>query len=339
MVRRFRLTGSASGPVKVLTAVTAAALSLALTSCGALQGSTGQGSSSGGNNKVEKATIKVGALTAVDVASLYIGVQKGYFTQEGLDVQPVVVKSGPQSIPQLQHGDIDITGVNYVSLFSAQDKVGGLKLVSDGYQAGPNTLVLQAPADSPIKSVNDLVGKKIGTQERGNINELALNAVLQANGVDPGQVEYVPIKFPDMPQALQSHQVDGVLPVEPFITKAAVAVGAKNVLDIASGPTANIPLLGWASTDKFVKDNPKTIAAFQRGMAHAAQDAMQRHEVENVVPKIAGIDAPTAALLNFGVFPTSLDASRVQRVATLMEQYGKLSKPLDVKTMLVSPGN
>lgn len=339
MVRRFRLAGSASGPGKVLVAATAAVLSLALASCSALQGSTGQDSGSGGNGKVEKATIKVGALTAVDVASLYIGIEKGYFAQEGLNVQPVVVKSGPQSIPQLQHGDIDITGVNYVSLFSAQDKVGGLKLVSDGYQAGPNTLVLQAPADTPIKSVNDLVGKKIGTQERGNINELALNAVLQANGIDPGQVDYVPIKFPDMPQALQSHQVDGVLPVEPFITKAAASVGAKTVLDIASGPTANIPLLGWASTDKFTTDNPKTVAAFQRGMAKAAQDAAQRHEVESVVPKIAGLDPATTALLNFGVFPTTLDASRVQRVATLMQQYGKLSKPLDVTTMIVGPGN
>lgn len=339
MVRRFSVTRRPQRPAAVLVAAAVAVLSLALTSCSALQGSSSQGSGSGGNGKVEKAKIKVGALTAIDVAALYVGVNKGYFQQEGLDVEPVVVKSGPQSIPQLQHGDLDITGVNYVSLFSAQDKVGGLKLVSDGYQAGPNTLVLQAPKDSPIKSVNDLRGKKIGTQERGNINELALNAVLEADGVNPAEVQYVPIKFPDMPQALQSKQVDGVLPVEPFITKAAVSVGAKTVLDIASGPAANIPLLGWASTDQFVKGNPKTVAAFQRAMSKAAQDAAQRHEVESVVPKIAGVDKATAALLNFGVFPTSLDAARVQRVADLMQQYGKLSKPLDVKSMIVPAGN
>jgi NitT/TauT family transport system substrate-binding protein len=270
-----------------------------------------------------------------------VAIKKGYFKDEGLDVDLKVIQGGAAAIPGLISGDLDMTFGNWVSFFFAQSKdaakaVDGIKLVSDGYQAKPDMFLIVAGKDSPLKSPKDLAGKTIAINTFKNIAELTAKATLEANDVDPSSVTFKEFAFPDMQAAIENKTVDAAFMVEPFITRAQRAIGSVTVLDAASGPTDNIPIAGYATSGKFAKENPNTVAAFQRAMAKGQKDASDRATVEPLLQDYAKVDKETASLVHFGEFPTTLDATRLQRVATLMKTYGLLEKEMDVKPMLIT---
>ena len=57
---------------------------------------------------------------------------------------------------------------------------------------------------SPIKTPQDMIGKKIGVQAT---NEPVWNAFLKANNIDPSKIDKVPVQFD--PQPLAKGEVDG----------------------------------------------------------------------------------------------------------------------------------
>jgi NitT/TauT family transport system substrate-binding protein len=331
---------------KLVGGLSVLALLTSLAGCGLLGGSAETpAADKPANGKVEKSKIKLGLLPILDVASVHVAIKKGYFKEEGLEVEPKIIQGGAAAIPGLISSDLDMTFGNWVSFFAAESKgaakaVDGIKLVSDGYQAKSEMFLIVTGAGSAIKSPKDLAGKTIAINTFKNIAELTAKATLEANNVDPGSVTFKEFAFPDMQAALQNKTVDAAFLVEPFITRAQRAIGAVAVLDAASGPTDNIPIAGYATTGKFAKENPNTVAAFQRAMAKGQKDAADRHTVEPLLQEYAQVDKETASLVHFGEFPTTLDATRLQRVATLMKTYGLLEKEMDVKPMLLSlPGS
>ncbi len=328
MIGRRRTTG-------LLVAVTILA---SVSGCGLSR--TEQPPATNTSSVVEKATIKVGVLPVVDVAPLHIAIKNGYFENEGLEVEPVIVQGGANAIPGLVQGSLDITFGNWVSFIAAQSKenaksVGGLKLISDAYQAKPGMFLILVKGNGSIKTMQDLVGKTIAINTFNNISELTTKAVLEANNIDPKRVTLKEMPMPDMEAAIERNVVDAGFMSEPFITRAQRNSGQLAILDAASGPTDGIPIAGYGTSGKFIKDNPNTVAAFQRAMAKGQRDASDRARVQALLPEYAGVDRDTAKLVHLGEFPTSLDATRLQRVANLMKTYGLLQNDLDVEPMLV----
>lgn len=322
----------------LLSLLSATALLAALAGCGALGGPAAPEDAGGtsASTQLEQSSIKVGVLPIVDVCALQRAQSAGYFQQEGLTVELVTIQGGAVALPQLVSGELDMTFTNWVSLFQAQVQgMGDFKLISPGYDAGQNTFVIMTKPGSPIRTPQDLDGKRISVNTFGNIAELTARSALQTNGVDANQVQFVAIPYPDMIAALQRDQIDAALLNEPFITQAAMTLGAVAVLDTASGPTANIPLAGVGVTAAFAEENPKTVRAFQRAVDRAQAEMANRSVVEQTLPTYSKIDSRTAALLNLGSWPTSFSETRLQRVADLMREFGLLNQPLDIEPMIM----
>ncbi|RZS41054.1 NitT/TauT family transport system substrate-binding protein [Herbihabitans rhizosphaerae] len=318
-----------------LHALVAATLVTVLAGCGLLGGS--DSGNTGGSIQVEKTKIRVGVLPIIDNAQLYIAIKNGYFNEVGLEVEPVPIQGGAAAVPGLVNGGLDFSFGNWVSFVSAQSKGIDLKLVADGYQAAPKMFMIMTGPNSPIMGPRDLAGKTIAVNTFNNITELTTRAVLQANDVDPRTVRFIELPFPDMESQLSQKKIDAAFLVEPFITRASKQIGAMPVVDTASGPTASIPIAGYAATGKFAAANPKTVAAFQRALAKGQAASADRTSVEEVLTSYAKIDESTARLLRFGEFPTSLDPTRLQRIPDLMRTYGLLKNRLDVRDMIIPP--
>ncbi|WP_433263056.1 ABC transporter substrate-binding protein [Actinosynnema sp. CS-041913] len=337
MTRRVGLSAR-----RIIGGLSAIAMLAVVSGCGLLGGSEAKPTdAAAAPGKVEQAKIKLGLLPILDVASVHVAIKKGYFKDEGLEIEPISIQGGAAAIPGLINGELDITFGNWVSFFAAEAKdaakgVDGLKLINDGYQAKPEMFLILTGPDSTVKSPKDLAGKTIAINTFRNIAELTAKATLEANDVDPKSVTFKEFAFGDMQAAVQNKTVDAAFMVEPFISKAQRAIGAVSVLDAASGPTDGIPVAGYGTTGKFAKENPNTVAAFQRAMAKGQRDAADRPTVEPLLVEYAKVDKETASLVHFGEFPTTLDATRLQRVATLMKTYGLLEKDFDVKPMLVT---
>ena len=106
------------------------------------------------------------------------------------------------------------------------------------------------------------------------------------------------------------------------------------VADRATGPVADFPISGYVSGAEFAKNNPKTVAAFQRAMAKGQSEVADRRTLEETLLQYAGVDKDIAKTVGVGAFPTSVDNTRLQRVADLMLTYGILKEKFDVSSMI-----
>ncbi|MFC4002110.1 ABC transporter substrate-binding protein [Prauserella oleivorans] len=307
-----------------------------ISGCGLLGGS--EEASDSGNGDLEKSKITVSVMPTIDLAPLHLANRNGYFEDEGLTVETVNAPNGQASLTKLINGEVDIAYGSYTAFFIAQSKgAADFKFVSDASSAGPKSTMIVTKADSPIKNVQDLAGKRIAVTSENTTSDVLTKSLMKTNGVDFSDVEWVFLPFPDMPNALQRGNIDAAFMTEPFITSAAKTVGAVPMFDTATGPTKDFPTAGYASQAKFAQENPKVVAAFQRAMDRATRESEDRSKIEPLMVEFAKVDKEIAAMTELLTFQSKLDASRLQRVADLLLEFGGLPKRMDAGSMIAQP--
>jgi NitT/TauT family transport system substrate-binding protein len=299
--------------------------------------SSSPGTAAKGNSLIH---IVVGQLSIADTVAVEIAFKRGYFTQQGLDVTTEPIVQSTQAIPLMLHGTIDITAGNYVNLISAEVKgVAQIRFVAPGSACGDNSLNVLAMPGSKITGAADLAGKTIAVNINPDIQTLTINAVLKTDGINPASLKYVQIPFADMGAALKAGRVQAISETEPFITGDEKQYGAVSVLAECQGPTAGIPIGGFVSTAQWVSKHQQAALAFQRAVekAQAVADS-DRTLVEQLLPTYTSITSSAATVIALPQYPTTLDTSQIQRVATLMFSGGMLKKPVNVASMVLRPG-
>ncbi len=323
------------GTARLRRLVVAVLAVTALAGCSALGSS--DTSNSGGNTQVEKSKVKVAIIPQLlDIAGYERAKNAGYFKAEGLEVEEVSIKSATDAVPQLKADQLDFAFGNWTTFVEAQaKKAADIRMVSDGQQATEGMSALVAMPDSGIRTPKDLAGKTIGVNALKSNVELTTRAVLQANDVDANTVQFKVIPTSNALNALQTKQIQVMSLQMPNLTVAKQQLGVVVVADRATGPVADFPISGYVSSAKFVQGNPKTVAAFQRAMAKGQGEVADRQVLEETLLSYSGIEPNIAKLVVAGAFPTSVDKTRMQRVADLMQTYGILSEKFDVGPMIV----
>jgi NitT/TauT family transport system substrate-binding protein len=125
--------------------------------------------------------------------------------------------------------------------------------------------------------------------------------------------------------ALRNHQLKAILVSEPYVYLAESELGAVQVLDAASGSTANLPLSGYVATEAWVKSNPATVAAFKSALAQAQSAAAMAGPIQQTLRKYARMSQEESAMVTIGTFPTSTNASELDRVTRLMIESNLLN--------------
>jgi len=288
---------------------------------------------------LEKTNLVVDALPVVDAAGMYLAIKNGYFRQVGLTVTAKAVAKSTDAIPGMESGTVDVVDANYASYFQAElsnPQKFQFKVVVDGDDCDTNTDDVLALPSSGINSPAQLTGKTIAVNLANNIQTLMINTELAANGVNPATVHYRVVPFPKMAAELMAHRVDAIGVVEPFITSAELGTGAYPILSECAGPTADFPISGYFATQAWTQKYPNTARAFQEAMARGQALAdSDRAAVQHILPTyINGLGAEEAAIVNLGQYPTSLDATHLQRLASLMFTGGLVGRQFSVQPML-----
>ena len=295
--------------------------------------------SSGAPGAPEKANIKVAMLPTMDAVPLYLAMESGFFKEAGLEVTPVTVASGADSVAKLVSGEVDIAFSSWTPFFVAKSKgVADIKLVADATTSATGYSVVSTLPNSPIQSIKDLAGKRVAITAKLTMSHLLVQAQLKAAGLDPNGVQWAEMGFPQMLPALQGGQVDAVFLVEPFIQGAVKAANVRQVVDTNTGPTTDMPLTGYAATGPFVSGNKRTIEAFQRALKKATDVVKSdRGKVDPLLVKIAKVDPEVAKKTVLVNFTSGLDPTKIQRVVDLMVEFKALDKRIEAKDMVVRP--
>jgi NitT/TauT family transport system substrate-binding protein len=132
-----------------------------------------------------KASIPV---TTGTYAMYFVAEDKGYWKEEGLDVE-LTVAGGGVATPALMSGDLDFNGSPGAAI-SAILKGAAIKIFFVSQDRPAYELW---SGDPKIVSVADLKGKPIGILTRGDTTEVALRILFKAQGLDPNGVIYSPL--------------------------------------------------------------------------------------------------------------------------------------------------
>jgi NitT/TauT family transport system substrate-binding protein len=320
---------------RAIAGLLTAALVATLGGCGLFGDSADKPAPTGG---LEKSSLKVAELKIVDGTPIHIAMDKGYFAAEGLQIELTTGTKGSVNLDNMMGGSVDIGLLSYPPAILAQaKKVAELKIVTDAITTTENLFILAVKKDGPIKDLTQLTGKKIAVSSQGGIGELALRSQFAIHNVPVNKDQFVPMQFADMPTALDRDNVQAAIMNEPFVTQALQTNGVTKLMSPFTGSTADFPTSGWLATKKFVEQNPKTIAAFQRAMNKAVADTQDRATVEAAVVKYVGVQPNIAQLMTMPVYPTTTDATRFQRVVDLMHQVGEMKpeQQVDMHAMVI----
>jgi NitT/TauT family transport system substrate-binding protein len=296
----------------------AAAAALLAAGC---SGSGGSGAAGG----LEKTTLKIAAVPAMDSAGLYIAQQRGYFAQEGLHVQIVGATSSADVIKQQLAGNFDITAGAYPSYIAAdENQHANLKVLVAGSTMAPNVQEIVVPPNSEITKMSQLAGKTITLNAPNNIGELLVKSMLQDNAV-PGTPKFNAMPFPAMGPKLADHQITAAWVPEPFISEFEEQYGVQPLADANQGAAENLPIEGYVATQSWLNKYPHTAEAFRLAMEKAqAVAATNLHAVQQAMTAFAGVKPLAASVLPAPGFPTTTQAGPLQRIVTLMVNFGMI---------------
>jgi NitT/TauT family transport system substrate-binding protein len=234
-------------------------------------------------------TVGLGYIPSVQFAQFYLAEEAGYYDEAGLDVT-FQNKIDPELITLLAQGAVDIGMADGTSVIPAVSQ--GIPVVYGAtiYARDPN--VVFSLAESGIESAADLAGRSIGVPGRFGSSWVALQALLQAAGLSPEDVEIV--TYPDFGQsvAVAQGQVDaatGFVTNEPVqLRLQGLDVNVLSVYDVARLPGPGL-VVGRRTLEAKGEAVRAFAAATVRAMADIAADPQLGLDAAFTrVPELAG---------------------------------------------------
>jgi NitT/TauT family transport system substrate-binding protein len=301
-----------------------AVVALAATGCGGDDADTG-GGGGGGGEAAGTTTIRVGTLPIANAAAMYLGIQEGFFEEEGLEVEQTVLQSGNEIITGMVAGDYDFGFVGYISagIAAARGVPVCVATASDatGTSLEDDWQVLVAAGDSPIQSAADLEGKTISVNGLGGVAEVMLKAAMDREGADWQTVELIEVPFPEVPAAVQAGRIDAGYTSEPFVT-TVLDQGGKVAFAPQSTIAPEYPNGSYATSQQAFQEDPELMEKFEAAMTKSLDFARDNPDaIREIIPTYTQIPADVADRMRLPVYQSELKIDEIDEQMGFLETY------------------
>ncbi|WP_292429560.1 NrtA/SsuA/CpmA family ABC transporter substrate-binding protein [Methylobacter sp.] len=196
---------------------------------------------------------------------VHIAVSKGYFAEEGFDIQPLMHTYGKAALQSVIENKADFATVAETPVMFNVLKGEKIFVIANIEASSMNNAIV-ARKDAGIASPGDLKGKRIGFTP-GTTSDFFLDSLLTANGLIRQEIEPVPLKPEEMQDAVMAKKVDAVSTWNYPLTQISRMLGADGTVfydkEIYT-ETFNI-----ASRQDFVRNNPDAVKRFLRALIKA----------------------------------------------------------------------
>lgn len=323
-----------------LSVLLAAASVLAVSACGggSPSGGGGGGGENAGGDGGDLTPVTVGVIPIVDTAPIWLGKEKGFFEEEGLDLELQTASGGAAIAPGVVSGDYDFGFSNIVSIMVAEDQGLGLQFVTNGASSagleddGFSAVVV--PEDSPIQSPADLAGKTVSVNTLSNIGDTTISHVVEEDGGDPSKIDFVEIGFPDAPAALANGQVDAAWILEPFLS-SALEDGARVVSYNFYEMHPQLDIAGYFTTDEKLESDPEMVEKFRSAMTRSLKYAEEHpEEVREIVGTYTEISEELRQEMVLPGYRPEFNREATTLLGDAAAKYGTLSEPPNLAEIL-----
>src|SRR5437588_7624334 len=285
-------------------------------------------------NESGRMKVRVGYIGLTCEAPIFTAVEKGFFKEEGLDVELIKCEWGNYK-DVLALGGFDVT--HHLIMYFLKPVEQGLDVkFTGGIHRG--CLRVQAAAKGNVTKIEDLRGKRIGIPGMGTPPFIFANRVLGAHGIDAAK-EITWLVFPagELGLALDKGEVDAVADSEPIGSLLLADGKVRNVADQAvDDPYKDEYCCAVIVNGKYLAANPKGAAAATRALLKGAKwveanpAAAARLSVEKKY-LASNPELNTVAISHLRYVPSVSGADKaVQSAAAEMKIAGMLSPSTDV---------
>jgi NitT/TauT family transport system substrate-binding protein len=201
----------------------------------------------------------------------------GYFEEEGLDVDIVPGQSSATTAQLLLSGraDVGLAQPDPVVIQRANNRIPLVSFYAV-CRRGTNRFVVNP--DSPIQSVRDFKGKKVGVNDLGSGGVIYLRARLKEAGMSPNDVQLMSVGYgTPFFEALKNHNVDVEVSFTGGIARQQIAGYSVRMLP-ATPDEMNQYSFNLFATQSFIDKNPDVIAKIGRATAKATVFLMTNPE-------------------------------------------------------------
>jgi NitT/TauT family transport system substrate-binding protein len=167
----------------------------------------------------EKVTVGIGGTALIVYLPTMVAKTKGFFAEEGLDVEVLDIKGGgSQAASALIGGSVDFSANAIDHAIKAKTQGKTLVAVHSHVRLPMMALVVANKYKGVIKSVADLKGRPLGVTSPGSQTHMVLGYLLVKHGVKPDDVKVVGTGGNTMPLALEKDTVHAAMMLDPFFT-------------------------------------------------------------------------------------------------------------------------
>jgi NitT/TauT family transport system substrate-binding protein len=297
-------------------------------------------------------SMKGGSTRLIGEAAIFDAIEKGYFREEGIDVELIPFRAGGEMTASLATGELAFASFGLdPSLFNAVARGIPLRVVA--YNAIINTrdtsgswIVRQDHLDSGRgRDVADLRGLAVGINGLNGVGQVLLERILARGGLTVDDVQVSTIPFPDIPAAFANRAIDAGYLVEPFVSVAEGQGTARTVL--ASGeffipgtPVQVVPL-----SPVFAEQQPEAARRFLVAYLRGARDYIRtfvkreggREEFDQILLKYTPIQDPRLfdRMATHDMDPNGvMDATVMNEIQDYFVRYGSQQQKVDLSQVI-----
>ncbi|WP_104129603.1 ABC transporter substrate-binding protein [Cryobacterium sp. N21] len=288
----------------------------------------------------EATTVRVAVQAIADFAPIWLGLEQGFFTDAGIDLQ--IVEGGASSaaqIPLLLSKSADIAATTAAAALQASASGLEVKIV-----AGLTDFATNASADqsgllvavgSDIKGFADLEGKTVAISGLKSVSEAVISAAVDAAGGDSSKVSFIQGPMPTLGDMVVTGGAQATFLIDPFLTlatKSGLEVLGRPFADVAPG----VPGTSLVASTEYAAANPGVIKKFREALKLSAAFA---NENPDRVNKALSAEAKVPLEMLEGTtvpkFVSVVDPQRLEVEAAMLRKYGALEGTGDTSNLVV----
>lgn len=290
------------------------------------------------SNENNETVLRIAAQPYPLYTPVYVAYRLGYLDEElsavGAKYEWKSFKSGPLVNEAVAAGEADLGFMADLPAIIAKSTGLPIEVVSN-VAYGEKGIAVLAKADSPIKNVADLKGKKVA-YATGSYAQHLLALLLSNEGLTLNDVQSVNLGAGDQPAALASGEVDAIVIWEQYISQLTSDGTAKVIADGTGVKRGN--MVTYAVSD-YANKNPQVIEAYITALNRA--DEVIKNEPEKAAEAVAE-DFGVSKELMLKIIPnftfstefTEDDIAEIKNVKDFSLESGIISKDVDIDSFI-----
>jgi NitT/TauT family transport system substrate-binding protein len=293
------------------------------------------------------ARVRIASQFAATDVGHYVAVERGYYQQEGLDVELVNFADASEMIPSLATDQVEVGGIGpNPATWNAVARGVRLKLVLDKGSVRPGigytALVIRKDVydGGRGRGLTDLRGLRVAFTPPGKAttNAMPMAVGMERVGASIDDLVIEPLPFPDMISALANGSVDGAMIVEPFLSRVLRQGSAVRVMGLDEMyPDFPIGQVGFSSA--FYANRPAA-KALVRAYVRAVRDydnavagrtgEADRAQIDEILSRNTRIDVATVhEMVPVGLNPNGrFNVEAVRHAYRWFREQGFIPEPV-----------